>query len=37
MIFRQRFDPASSTYTRILGDAARKKAVMVDPVRGGAG
>jgi glyoxylase-like metal-dependent hydrolase (beta-lactamase superfamily II) len=32
MIFRQLFEPVSSTYTYILGDAARKEAVMVDPV-----
>jgi sulfur dioxygenase len=37
MIFRQLFDPASSTYTYILGDAARKEAVMVDPVHEQAG
>lgn len=32
MIFRQLFEPVSLTYTCILGDAARKEAVMVDPV-----
>jgi hypothetical protein len=37
MIIRRRFAPASSTYAGILGDAASKKAVMADPVRGGAG
>jgi hypothetical protein len=34
MIFRQFFDAASSTYTYIVGDAGRKEAVIVDPVRG---
>ena len=33
MIFRQLFDTASSTYTYLLGDAATKQAVIVDPVR----
>lgn len=33
MIFRQLFDAASSTYTYILGDAERREAVIVDPVR----
>lgn len=32
MIFRQLFDPASSTYTYLLGDAASGEAVIVDPV-----
>ncbi len=33
MIFRQLFDPESSTYTYLLGDAVRREAVLVDPVR----
>ena len=33
MAFRQLFDPESSTYTYILGDAERREAVIVDPVR----
>jgi sulfur dioxygenase len=33
MIFRQLFDPESSTYSYLLGDAVRRKAVIVDPVR----
>lgn len=33
MIFRQLFDPASSTYTYLLGDVVNGKAVIVDPVR----
>ena len=37
MIFRQLFDPASSTYTYLLGDAAGGNAVIVDPVREQAG
>ncbi len=32
MIFRQLFDPASSTYTYLLGDAASGEAIIVDPV-----
>lgn len=32
MIFRQLFDPTSSTYTYILGDPASGEAVVVDPV-----
>ncbi len=32
MIFRQLFDPASSTYTYLLGDTASGKALIVDPV-----
>jgi sulfur dioxygenase len=33
MIFRQLFDPESATYTYLLGDAVRREAVIVDPVR----
>lgn len=33
MIFRQLFDPATSTYTYLLGDVAGGSAVIVDPVR----
>jgi len=32
MIFRQLFDPASSTYTYVLGDAASGEALVIDPV-----
>lgn len=31
-VFRQLFDPASSTYTYLLGDAASGEAVLIDPV-----
>jgi sulfur dioxygenase len=37
MIFRQLFDPASSTYTYLLGDTAGGDAIIVDPVREQAG
>lgn len=33
MIFRQLFDPATSTYTYLLGDIPGGNAVIVDPVR----
>lgn len=32
MVFRQLFDPQSSTYTYLLGDAASREAVLIDPV-----
>jgi glyoxylase-like metal-dependent hydrolase (beta-lactamase superfamily II)/rhodanese-related sulfurtransferase len=32
MLFRQLFDPQSSTYTYLLGDAASREAVLIDPV-----
>src|SRR5436190_12035185 len=32
MIFRQLFDPVSSTYTYLLADEASRGAVMIDPV-----
>lgn len=32
MLFRQLFDPQSSTYTYILGDEASREAVIIDPV-----
>lgn len=32
MIFRQLFDPASSTYTYLLGDPQSRQAVLIDPV-----
>lgn len=32
MIFRQLFDPESSTYTYLIGDPAIKEAVFIDPV-----
>ena len=32
LVFRQLFDPPSSTYTYLLGDAARGEAVLIDPV-----
>ncbi len=31
-IFRQLFDPGSSTYTYLLGDRASRQAVLIDPV-----
>jgi len=32
LVFRQLFDPPSSTYTYLLGDAASGEALMIDPV-----
>lgn len=32
MIFRQLFDPASSTYTYLLADPASREALLIDPV-----
>ena len=32
MIFRQQFDPISSTYTYLLADERSRKAVLIDPV-----
>jgi sulfur dioxygenase len=32
MIFRQLFDPASSTYTYLLADEQSREAVIIDPV-----
>src|ERR1044072_8491381 len=32
MIFRQLFDPQSSTYTYLLADTATREAVLIDPV-----
>jgi len=32
MVFRQLFDPASSTYTYLLADAKARAAVLIDPV-----
>jgi sulfur dioxygenase len=32
MIFRQLFDPESSTYTYLIGDEATRQAVLIDPV-----
>lgn len=32
LVFRQLFDPTSSTYTYLLGDAASGEAVLIDPV-----
>jgi glyoxylase-like metal-dependent hydrolase (beta-lactamase superfamily II)/rhodanese-related sulfurtransferase len=32
MIFRQLFDPLSSTYTYLLADSASREAVLIDPV-----
>jgi sulfur dioxygenase len=32
VIFRQLFDPQSSTYTYLLGDPASREAVLIDPV-----
>jgi glyoxylase-like metal-dependent hydrolase (beta-lactamase superfamily II) len=33
MIFRQLLDPATSTYTYLLGDEETREAVLIDPVR----
>ena len=32
LVFRQLFDPASSTYTYLLGDSVGKDALLIDPV-----
>src|SRR5436190_22717453 len=32
LVFRQLFDPTSSTYTYLLGDSATGEAVLIDPV-----
>ena len=32
LIFRQLFDPQSSTYTYLLGDSDSGEAVLIDPV-----
>ncbi len=32
MVFRQLFDPSSSTYSYLLGDASTREAVLIDPV-----
>ena len=32
LIFRPLFDPASSTYTYLLGDSASGEALLIDPV-----
>ena len=32
LIFRQLFDPQSSTYTYLLGDSVSREAIMIDPV-----
>ena len=32
LVFRQHFDPTSSTYTYLLGDSVSKEAVLIDPV-----
>jgi len=32
MIFRQLFDPQSSTYTYLLADSATRQAVLIDSV-----
>jgi len=32
MIFRQLFDPASSTYTYLIGDTQTREAIIIDPV-----
>jgi sulfur dioxygenase len=32
LVFRQLFDPQSSTYTYLLGDGSRGEAVLIDPV-----
>jgi sulfur dioxygenase len=33
MLFRQLFDPTTSTYTYLLADADSKEAILIDPVR----
>lgn len=33
MLFRQMFDPETSTYTYLIADPVSKEAVLVDPVR----
>lgn len=33
MLFRQLFDPATSTYTYLLGDSVTGRALLIDPVR----
>ena len=33
MLFRQLFDPETSTYTYLLADEENREAVMIDPVR----
>src|SRR5438876_825696 len=32
MVFRQLYDPVSSTYSYLLGDADTRRAVLIDPV-----
>ena len=32
MIFRQLFDPQSSTYTYLIADSASREALLIDPV-----
>jgi sulfur dioxygenase len=32
LVFRQLFDPTSSTYTYLLGDSDSTEAIMIDPV-----
>jgi sulfur dioxygenase len=32
LVFRQLFDPTSSTYTYLLGDDQRREAILIDPV-----
>src|SRR6516164_3765554 len=32
LVFRQLFDPTSSTYTYLLGDSTTGEAVLIDPV-----
>ena len=32
LIFRQLFDPQSSTYSYLLGDPRTREAVLIDPV-----
>jgi glyoxylase-like metal-dependent hydrolase (beta-lactamase superfamily II) len=33
MLFRQLFDPETSTYTYLLADLDRREAVLIDPVK----
>jgi hypothetical protein len=37
LVFRQLFDPQSSTYTYLLGDRASGVALLIDPVFGRCG
>ncbi len=34
MVFRQLFDPETSTYTDLVGDERSRRAALIDPVLG---